>query len=726
MNETSSEPPHDIGEQAAPRPDEIRVQLAKILKSEGFCAAKRLSRFLIYVIEKHLNGKSDQLKEYDIGLAVFDKDQDFDPSSDRIVSRTAARLRDGLATYYETAGKDDPLLIELPKGRYITKFAFRSATHGLLEPPATQAVVPVRRFPPLSPWPIAVLVLLVAAVFLWHTPPAGQAVLNDTRPRRLFAVSTSEGRSPVRIETGLIHDHLQITPDGKKLYAFSSENRTVIVLSVDDLQVKRTFELPFPRFRAFQPRNGRRIYVSANNPDSGVMVVDTVNDRVVRVIPTGAPALGIAVTPDERKVFLAQGDAGLKVIDLETGASRILSPLTYPRHLDLDPAGRRLYVSYQRGGPGGSPGHDAVDIYDIDSEKSVGVINGLPMVGSDPTVSPKGELVLLDGGNACSSPEYDHVGCLAVPSYIFHLWQASGRRVIATIPPQMAGEGTFSPQDNRILFVGDDITVWDWARGRVSERVKLPGLPPGIRPGKFVISTSGGRAFTWIPNTKGLLVFDAEREECLLPNYGLSNFYPGDGTMDDSQGTGSLKPTSPFQFAPGKVGQAFHFDGKGSFLTADGPSSFCTWCQDSWTESLWVKFESTGGEMTIMDAAPGPKEWERLYKSENNHIVLQGNNGPVPRLSISSVGGVKAGRWYHLAVVHSEDHVSFYFDGALQGQIGSIGIPVMERKLVHVFFGASQGKRNLLNGLIDEVALYNRALRPDEVKKIAETCNVAR
>lgn len=62
------------------------------------------------------------LKEYVLGVEVFDKDVSFDPRTDPIVRVQARRLRTRLARYYETEGRADPILIDLPKGGYAPVF----------------------------------------------------------------------------------------------------------------------------------------------------------------------------------------------------------------------------------------------------------------------------------------------------------------------------------------------------------------------------------------------------------------------------------------------------------------------------------------------------------------------------------------------------------------------------------------------------------------------------
>ena len=58
----------------APSPDEIGRQLERLLASEPFANAERGRRFLRYVVERTLAGEGDRLKEFVIGVDVFDRD----------------------------------------------------------------------------------------------------------------------------------------------------------------------------------------------------------------------------------------------------------------------------------------------------------------------------------------------------------------------------------------------------------------------------------------------------------------------------------------------------------------------------------------------------------------------------------------------------------------------------------------------------------------------------
>lgn len=105
----------------------VIAQLDKILSSGTFMNSERLSRFLRFAVQTAARGQTAQLKEYAVALAVFDKRDSFDPRYDPIVRVEAGRLRTRLKHYYATEGQQDPLLIELPKGSYVPRFATQKA-----------------------------------------------------------------------------------------------------------------------------------------------------------------------------------------------------------------------------------------------------------------------------------------------------------------------------------------------------------------------------------------------------------------------------------------------------------------------------------------------------------------------------------------------------------------------------------------------------------------------
>jgi len=105
----------------------IREQLDRILASPEFHATDKVRDFLRFIVEEKLAGRSQKLNAYTIALSVFRRDKDFDGTNDPIVRIQAGRLRRALDRYYLAAGGGDPILIDVPKGRYIPRFAALAA-----------------------------------------------------------------------------------------------------------------------------------------------------------------------------------------------------------------------------------------------------------------------------------------------------------------------------------------------------------------------------------------------------------------------------------------------------------------------------------------------------------------------------------------------------------------------------------------------------------------------
>lgn len=103
-------------------------ELERILKSDTFRTSAALRRLLRFLFDKAVAGEADQLKEYSIGVDAFGKPTSYDPRNDAIVRLQVGRLRQKLGEYYRTEGECDPLVFDLPKGRFKLKWEIRTNT----------------------------------------------------------------------------------------------------------------------------------------------------------------------------------------------------------------------------------------------------------------------------------------------------------------------------------------------------------------------------------------------------------------------------------------------------------------------------------------------------------------------------------------------------------------------------------------------------------------------
>jgi TolB-like protein/Flp pilus assembly protein TadD len=178
----------------SPSAEEIQAALERVLASAPFANSHRSQRFLRYVVETSLNNRVEFLKEFSIAVDVFGRNVSYDPSVDATVRVEAGRLRSRLRDYYADEGRNDPVVIEVPKGGYRAAFSERGATAVAAiakagSTPAaekTRSEVEMPRWRRLFPLALATIILIAAAggIALWRkrTPPtipagSGQKVL---------------------------------------------------------------------------------------------------------------------------------------------------------------------------------------------------------------------------------------------------------------------------------------------------------------------------------------------------------------------------------------------------------------------------------------------------------------------------------------------------------------------------------------------------------------------
>ncbi len=102
--------------------EEIALQEQKILNFSVFRNSPTLSKFLKFIISETVHEKCERIKEYSIAIHVLNRPANFNSHDDAVVRIHAGRLRRALDEYYFTEGKNDAIVIQVPKGCYIPQF----------------------------------------------------------------------------------------------------------------------------------------------------------------------------------------------------------------------------------------------------------------------------------------------------------------------------------------------------------------------------------------------------------------------------------------------------------------------------------------------------------------------------------------------------------------------------------------------------------------------------
>jgi hypothetical protein len=104
-----------------------KLLVERVASSRYIGKSARLRALLTYLCDQVLEHGVQEIHEQEVGRAVFDRPADYDTASDNIVRVHASMLRKRLEQYFASEGRDEKILIELPKGNYAPVFLERSS-----------------------------------------------------------------------------------------------------------------------------------------------------------------------------------------------------------------------------------------------------------------------------------------------------------------------------------------------------------------------------------------------------------------------------------------------------------------------------------------------------------------------------------------------------------------------------------------------------------------------
>jgi hypothetical protein len=147
----------------------------RIIASRQFARAPLLSSFLVHVCRETLDGRQEEISEYQIGVVVFDRPSGYRTVEDNIVRNYARQLRKRLAEYFLSEGAHERLRIEIPLGGYVPVFGPRENARPeplslpvQIEPAPEQPSAGKRLWQKATVIGLALL-LVYSAVLIWTT-----------------------------------------------------------------------------------------------------------------------------------------------------------------------------------------------------------------------------------------------------------------------------------------------------------------------------------------------------------------------------------------------------------------------------------------------------------------------------------------------------------------------------------------------------------------------------
>ena len=203
---------------------------------------------------------------------------------------------------------------------------------------------------------------------------------------------------------------------------------------------------------------------------------------------------------------------------------------------------------------------------------------------------------------------------------------------------------------------------------------------------------------------------------------GMVAWWRGEDNTGDYAGTNDAGFEGVVGYGPGEVGQGFIFDGTTSYLQVPNNALWALGTND-FTIELWANFAQvnpslvgSAGSVVFVGHDEGPGAHNKWFFGFGGQELYFYFYGPSigPQLMAAAPVNLVTNQWYHLAVTKGSNVYRTYLDGSQAGvETNSLAVPAANAPLT-----IGQAEDLFMDGLLDEISLYNRALTASEVLAI--------
>jgi len=198
-------------------------------------------------------------------------------------------------------------------------------------------------------------------------------------------------------------------------------------------------------------------------------------------------------------------------------------------------------------------------------------------------------------------------------------------------------------------------------------------------------------------------------------------------TVGDNDGTNVGGVTTGQTGENSVVGQAFSFDGNNDYINVSDSESLDIERTNELTIGFWVKLNSANTQQTFLRKSPEGGDWEGYGIQLNGSTSLNPRfllrNSQSNQLIVDANVGLTVGQWTYVAITYdgssSASGVNIYINGgsvSTTTPYDTLSASILNNEALTI--GSIGSGSWFFNGLIDEVAIFNRSLSAEEISAL--------
>ena len=245
-----------------------------------------------------------------------------------------------------------------------------------------------------------------------------------------------------------------------------------------------------------------------------------------------------------------------------------------------------------------------------------------------------------------------------------------------------------------------EVEVCLWGHDLLRGSVDIATIP---------LSTLCGKVNVPMKHVRYVAVFHPDNlKEGLVAHYAL------DGDARDKSGNknhGKVKGATPAKDRFGNPRGALSFDGKDDFVDLGADEAFNF--EEAFTVSAWVKCNTRRPELCIYSSSnPNVLDNTRISLQNDMFVVAMAKDEAI---ELAEQGALPPGKWVHCVGTFEGERAAVFLNGEGRGEKELEGeLPPATGNAI----GKLGANRGFMDGVIDDVRIYDRALSGLEVREL--------